>query len=168
MESKISELIEDTINSLGFELVKVTIHGSGRKIVEILIERLDEEKLQVGDCQLVSRNISAILDVEDYISDKYFLEVSSTGLERPLVKPKDFERFAGRQVKIRLKSALNDRLTYTGTLIGLDGDKVKLDSEKVELLFEPSNIKRANLIFTDEMFRALLNKKKQLKKTESI
>ena len=153
--NKISELIEDTINSLGFELVKVTIHGSGRKIVEILIERLDGGKVEVGDCQKVSRNISAILDVEDCISDKYFLEVSSTGLERPLVKSKDFKKFAGRQVKIRLKSALNERLTYTGVLLGLDGDKVKLDSEGVEILFDQDSIKRSNLVFTDEMFRAL-------------
>ncbi|MDG1436549.1 MAG: ribosome maturation factor RimP [Rickettsiaceae bacterium] len=160
MENKISELIEDTINSLGFELVKVTIHGSGRKIVEILIERLDGGKVEVGDCQKVSRNISAILDVEDCISDKYFLEVSSTGLERPLVKSKDFKKFAGRQVKIRLKSALNERLTYTGVLLGLDGDKVKLDSEGVEILFDQDSIKRSNLVFTDEMFRALLKKKK--------
>lgn len=160
MENKISELIEDTINSLGFELVKVTIHGSGRKIVEILIERLDGGKVEVGDCQKVSRNISAILDVEDCISDKYFLEVSSTGLERPLVKSKDFEKFAGRQVKIRLKSALNERLTYTGVLLGLDDDKVKLDAEGVEILFDLDSIKRSNLVFTDEMFRALLKKKK--------
>ena len=160
MESKVAGLIESTINSLGFELVKVTIHGSGRKIVEILIERLDEEKVQVGDCQLVSRNISAVLDVEDCISDKYFLEVSSTGLERPLVKRKDFERFVGREIKIRLKSAWNGNLTYTGTLLGMEEDKVRLQAKNIELAFAEEDIKKANLIFTEEMFRALLNKKK--------
>ena len=160
MESKVAELIESTINDLGFELVKVTIHGTIHKILEVLIERKNEEKLQVGDCQLVSRNISAILDVEDMVSGKYFLEVSSTGLERPLVKLQDFERFADRDIKIRLKTALNDSLTYTGKLLGLDGDKVKLKSKNIELSFDYDNIKRANLVFTEEMFRALLNKKK--------
>lgn len=160
MESKVAELIESTINDLGFELVKVTIHGTVHKILEILIERKNEEKLQVGDCQLVSRNISAILDVEDMVSGKYFLEVSSTGLERPLVKLQDFERFVDRDIKIRLKTALNDSLTYTGKLLGLDGDKVKLKSKNIELSFDYDNIKRANLVFTEEMFRALLNKKK--------
>jgi ribosome maturation factor RimP len=160
MESKIAELIESTINDLGFELVKVTIHGTVHKILEVLIERKNEEKLQVGDCQLVSRNISAILDVEDMVSGKYFLEVSSTGLERPLVKLQDFERFVDRDIKIRLKTALNDSSTYTGKLMGLDGDKVKLKSKNIELSFNYDNIKRANLVFTEEMFRALLNKKK--------
>tara|TARA_B110000503_G_C7076064_1_gene382956 strand:- start:711 stop:1193 length:483 start_codon:yes stop_codon:yes gene_type:complete len=160
MESKVAELIESTINDLGFELVKVTIHGTVHKILEVLIERKNEEKLQVGDCQLVSRNISAILDVEDMVSGKYFLEVSSTGLERPLVKLQDFERFVDRDIKIRLKTALNDSLTYTGKLLGLDGDKVKLKSKNIELSFDYDNIKRANLVFTEEMFRALLNKKK--------
>lgn len=160
MESKISELIESTINDLGFELVKVTIHGSEHKTLEVLIERADEEKLQVGDCRLVSRNISAVLDVEDIVSGKYFLEVSSTGLERPLVKLQDFERFIDRDIKIRLKTAWNGNLTYKGKLLGLDGDKVKLKSKNVELSFEYDNIKRANLVFTEEMFRALLNKKK--------
>jgi ribosome maturation factor RimP len=160
MESKIAELIESTINDLGFELVKVTIHGTVHKILEVLIERKNEEKLQVGDCQVVSRNISAILDVEDMVSGKYFLEVSSTGLERPLVKLQDFERFVDRDIKIRLKTALNDSSTYTGKLMGLDGDKVILKSKNIELSFNYDNIKRANLVFTEEMFRALLNKKK--------
>ncbi len=160
MESKISELVENTINALGFELVKVTIHGAGTKIVEILIERQDGEKIGVGDCQLVSRNISAVLDVEDVISCKYFLEVSSTGLERPLVKLQDFVRFAGRDIKVRLKTAFNGNLTYKGTLLGLNSEKIRLKSKNVELSFDYDNIKRANLVFTEEMFRALLNKKK--------
>ena len=159
MEGKISELVENTINALGFELVKVTIHGAKTKIVEILIERQDGEKIGVGDCQLVSRNISAVLDVEDIISSKYFLEVSSTSLERPLVKLEDFVRFSGREIKIRLKTAFNGNLTYKGILLGLEDRKVSLKSKNVELLFDYDNIKRANLVFTEEMFRALLNKK---------
>ena len=159
MEGKISELVENTVNALGFELVKVTIHGAKTKIVEILIERQDGEKIGIGDCQLVSRNISAVLDVEDIISCKYFLEVSSTSLERPLVKLEDFVRFSGREIKIRLKTAFNGNLTYKGTLLGLEDKKVSLKSKNVELLFDYDNIKRANLVFTEEMFRALLNKK---------
>lgn len=160
MEQRISELIESTINDLGYELVKVTIHGSRTKVVEILIERQDSEKIQVGECQLVSKNISAILDVEDIISGKYFLEVSSAGVERPLVKPKDFERFSGRDVKIRLKVPFNGNLTYKGKLLGIEDDKVKLKSKNVELTFDRDNIKKANLVLTEELFRALLNKKK--------
>lgn len=159
MEQRIGNLIESTINALGFELVKVTIHGVRTKIVEIAIERQDGEKIQIGDCQVVSKNISAMLDVEDIISGKYFLEVTSAGLERPLVKKQDFERFTGRDIKIRLKIAFNGNLTYTGKLLGIEGDKVKLNSKNIELFFELDNIKKANLVLTEELFRALLNKK---------
>ena len=163
MENKIAELIEDTITSLGFELVRVTINGSKPKIVEILIERLDGEKVQIADSRSVSRNISAILDVEDIITGKYFLEVSSAGVERPLVKEKDFERFQGREVKLRLKEAWNGNLTYKGKLLGMEGDKIKLQSKNVELSFDYDNIKKANLIFTEEMFRASLKPKNKKK-----
>lgn len=164
MEQKLADLLEETINDLGFGLVKITIHGTTSKIVEILIERLNGEKVQVGDCQKVSRNISAILDVEDVVSGKYFLEVSSAGLERPLVKIQDFERFAGKAAKLRLKFAVNDSLTYKGELIGVKEDKIVLKSEAGELSFDFDNIKRANLVMTDEMFRSLLNQSSKKKK----
>ena len=159
MESKISGIIEGTVKKLGFSLVKVTIHGDRRKVVEILIEREDGQKIQVDDCRLVSRNISAILDVEDIISGKYFLEVSSAGLERPLVKLEDFTRFADRQVKISLKEALNGSTKYKGKLLGIDGKNIVLKLENDEISFDYSNIRKANLVFTDEEFKSLLNKK---------
>lgn len=159
MEQRITEIIESTINSLGFELVKVMVRGSATKIVEILIERPNEEKIQVGDCQTVSKNISALLDVEDVIPGKYFLEVSSAGIERPLVKLADFIKFTNREIKIRLKSALNGNLSFRGKLLGVEGDKIKIQSKNVELLFDYNNIKNAKLVLTDEMFKSLLNKK---------
>ncbi len=159
MEQRVANLIESTVNTLGFDIVKVIIHGTSTKIVEILIERSDGEKVQVNDCQVVSKNVSAMLDVEDIISGKYFLEVSSAGVERPLVKITDFDKFAGREVKIRLKAAFNGNLTYKGQLLGTDGEKVKLKSKNIEMSFDYSNIKNAKLVLTDDMFRALLNKK---------
>ena len=99
MEQRVTNLIESTVTTLGFDIVKVIIHGTSTKVVEILIERIDGEKVQVNDCQIVSRNISAVLDVEDIIPGKYFLEVSSAGVERPLVKITDFEKKAFEQSK---------------------------------------------------------------------
>jgi len=159
MEQRVTSLIESTVNTLGFDVVKVIIHGTSTKIVEILIERIDGEKVQVNDCQVVSKNISAMLDVEDIIPGKYFLEVSSAGVERPLVKITDFDKFAGREIKIRLKAAFNGNLTYKGQLLGVEGEKVKLKSKNIEMFFDYSNIKNAKLVLTDDMFRALLNKK---------
>lgn len=159
MEKRIEKLIEETINILGFDLVKITIGGSLSKVLEILIEKKDGGKVQVGDCQLVSRNISAILDVEDIVTGKYFLEVSSPGIERPLVKPQDFEKFAGREIKIRLKKAVEGNFSFRGNLIGLSDGCVKLRSKDLVLSFDCDNIKSAKLVLTDELFRALLNKK---------
>ena len=159
MEQRVTSLIESTVNTLGFDVVKVIIHGTSTKIVEILIERIDGEKVQVNDCQVVSKNISAMLDVEDIIPGKYFLEVSSAGVERPLVKITDFDKFAGREIKIRLKAAFNGNLTYKGQLLGVEGEKVKLKSKNIEMFFYYSHIKNAKLVLTDDMFRALLNKK---------
>ena len=159
MEQRVTNLIESTVTTLGFDIVKVIIHGTSTKVVEILIERIDGEKVQVNDCQIVSRNISAVLDVEDIIPGKYFLEVSSAGVERPLVKITDFEKFAGREIKIRLKAAFNGNLTYKGQLLGVDGEEVKLKSKNIDMSFDYSNIKNAKLVLTEDMFRALLNKK---------
>lgn len=167
MEQRITEIVENTINSLGFELVKVTVRGSSTKIVEILIERLDDEKVQVGDCQKVSRNISALLDVEDAISGKYFLEVSSAGIERPLIKITDFIKFRDREIKIRLKSAINGNLSFRGKLLGVEDDKIKIQSKNMELSFDYDNIKTAKLVLTDEMFKNLLNKKETIINKES-
>ena len=93
MEEKIRPLIESVIDDLGLDLVKVSFQGGSRKVLEILIDRKDGNKVQVKDCREVSKNVSSILDVEDIIKDKYFLEVASAGVERPLVKLQDFERF---------------------------------------------------------------------------
>jgi ribosome maturation factor RimP len=164
MERKIAGLIESTINDLGFGIVKITINGSTNKVVEIFIERLDGEKIQVGECQLVSRNISAILDVEDVISGNYFLEVSSAGLERPLVKLQDFVRYADSEIKIRLIEAHNGNLSFRGKLLGVEDNKIKLQSKNIELAFDFDNIKRANLVLTDEMFREILSKSKSKNK----
>ena len=159
MEEKIAQLIEDTVHGLGYELVKVTVHGTREKIVEIMIERLDEQKVQLSDCQLVSKNISAIMDVEDVVDGKYYLEVSSAGIERPLVKLNDYIKFSGRDAKVRLKSQVHDRLNIRGNILGVNDSKVmiKIGGEEIEIEFE--NIKSGKLVLTDELFKQLLKKK---------
>lgn len=156
MEDKIIELIEPTINDLGYGLVKVSLRGGVAPLLEILIERIDGDRVQVGDCKKVSRNVAAILDVEDQIAGKYLLEVSSAGVERPLVKEEDYVRFTGKDIKIRLKEQFNGKLNYKGKLLSIVGGVVLLGSKNVELKFQYSNIKSANLVLTDEMFRELL------------
>ncbi|MGC0372347.1 MAG: hypothetical protein DGJ47_001059 [Rickettsiaceae bacterium] len=160
MENKITSLIEDTINMLGFELVKVIVRGSATKVVEVLIEAKEDRGIMVEDCRLVSKNISAILDVEDAVPGKYFLEVSSAGIERPLTKISDYKKFTGREVKIKLKEALNNSYSFKGKILGIEEESIKLQSKNVQLSFAFSNIKSGKLVMTDEMFREALKKTK--------
>lgn len=156
MEEKIAALIETAINDLGLDLVKLTFQGGSRKILEVHIDRKDGNKVQVKDCRDVSRNISAILDVEDIIKDKYFLEVSSAGVERPLVKLEDFERFTGKEIKLKLKEPHNGKISFKGKLIEVKDRDIVIKSKNVQLVFAYDNIKGANLVLTDEIFRQLL------------
>ncbi len=157
-EQEITDIIEESLNDLGFDLVKVTLKGSVNKVLEILIDRLDGDKISVIDCRNASRHISAILDVEDVISDKYFLEVSSAGVERPLIKFKDYARFIDREVTIKLKELVNARTRYNGRILKAKDNQIYLmsDGEEIVVLFD--KIKKANLVLTDEMFKNLVNK----------
>lgn len=158
MEDKIAKLIEPTIDMLGFELVKVSFSGGDRKVLEVFIDSKDGSRIQVGDCREVSKNISAVLDVEDVIKDKYFLEVSSAGLERPLVKLQDFERFVGRDIRLKLKDPHNNSVNFKGKLIEVKDQDIIIKSKNVQLVFAYDNIKSANLTLTDEAFKRLLKK----------
>lgn len=165
LEEKITNTIKSSIHGLGYELVKVMVKGDLRKTVEVLIDRLDGNPAGVQDCKIVSKNISAILDVEDLIDDKYFLEVSSAGIERPLVNLEDYVKFMGRYAKIVLKIAQDDRSKYKGKIIQVQNDNIELqleDNHIVSLSFD--NIKKANLAFTDEMFKELLKKSERQKR----
>jgi ribosome maturation factor RimP len=159
LEQKISEIIESTVNSLGFELVKLALTGVNSKVLEILIDKLDHSKVTIADCRQVSRNISTLLDVEDVITDEYSLEVSSCGVERPLVKFNDYVRFVNSEVKIKLKEQVNGRLKYQGVIMKAEDNNIELKPDQEELVLIPYDIiKNAKLVLTDKMFRELLNK----------
>ena len=159
IEQQIAEAIQSTLEDLGFDLVKVNFKGTTNKILEILIDRLDGTPVSVIDCRNVSRNISAILDVEDIIADQYYLEVASAGIERPLTKLKDYLRFVGREVNIKLNKSLNGQTRYQGEIVQVINSEIHLRVKKkmVEIPFE--QIKKASLVLTEEMFKRLLNKK---------
>lgn len=156
IEQQITDLIEETLIDMGFELVLVRVKGLSCKVVEILIDKLDDQKVTVEDCTKASNTISAILDVEDLIEEAYYLEVSSSGVERPLVKFENYKRFAGREIKIKLKELLNGRSRYQGTIIEAKDDKVYLKWENQEVIINYDLIKSANLVLTEEMFKKLL------------
>jgi ribosome maturation factor RimP len=129
-----------------------------------MAERKDDGEMNVDDCAKLSRTISAILDVEDPITSAYVLEVSSPGIDRPLVRLEDFTRFAGFEAKIELRRLIDGRRRYTGHLAGVDGDNVLIETESrggTETVSVPfAEIDRAKLMLTDELIEATLKKRK--------
>lgn len=154
LERRISTLITPMLDAMGYELVRVQITGDRHKTMQIMAERHDQAAMTVEDCAAISREMSAILDVEDPIAGRHDLEVSSPGIDRPLVKPTDFERYAGFDARIETERAVHGRKKFKGKLLGIKGDLVEmhLGAETVELPF--SGIRRAKLLLTDELLQA--------------
>ena len=147
-------LIAAPLADIGYEVVRVMAIGTDRPTLQIMAERLDEDTMTVEDCAFISRTVSAIFDVEDPINGAYTLEVSSPGLDRPLVRQRDFERYSGFEAKIELHQALNGQRRYRGVLAGYAGGLVTIVTENgtTELPFE--EIDKARLIITDELLAA--------------
>ncbi len=117
----------DTIvNPMGYGIVRVQINGMVRKTLQVMIERLDEQSINVEDCAIVSRTLSVHLNVEDPISGQYVLEISSPGLERPLIQPKDYKRFLGAEIVVKTILPVGNRKIFSGTLEAASDDSVSL------------------------------------------
>ena len=145
LEKKLSNMFEPVIESMAYELVGVELTGSGNgTILRIYIDA--EDGITVDDCQAVSYQVSGILDVEDPLQGHYALEVSSPGLDRPLVKPEHFEEFTGELVKIRSTEAVLGRKNFKGILESFDGEYlyVAVDNEVYEIPFDI--VEKANLV----------------------
>ena len=138
-------LIEPAVQALKYELVDVELSGGGAQaVLRIYIDSPDG--INVDDCAKVSRQVSALLDVEDPIPGHYMLEVSSPGLDRPLVTRADFVRFTGALIKAKVTQPILGRRNFTGRLVEVDGDRivVEVDNESYDLTL--SNIEKARLV----------------------
>ncbi|MDO4698396.1 MAG: ribosome maturation factor RimP [Pasteurellaceae bacterium] len=145
LEQKIQDLVLDSIEAMGFELVGVESQRAGRFLtLRLYIDK--EGGVTIDDCSDVSRQVSAILDVEDPIADKYNLEVSSPGLDRPLFTLAHYERFVERDVVIHLRIPMFDRRKWQGKLVRVEGDLITLNVDGNEQTFAFGNIQKANLI----------------------
>ena len=124
---KLIELLEPPLRALGYELADLEAHLGRKGLLRIYIDR-DPGGVTLADCELVSEQIGAFLDVEDPLPGSYVLEVSSPGLDRRLRTPAHFERFAGEPVKVELREPQEGRRRLTGTLSGIEGDTVLLEA----------------------------------------
>ena len=138
-------LLEPTIEALGYELSDLElIFAGGSGVLRLFIDR--PEGIRVEDCEAVSRQISGLLDVEDPIQGDYDLEVSSPGMDRKLVKPAHFDRFAGQPVKGKFRAMIDGRRRFAGVLIGRDGDKARLQVDGTELTVPIDDIELIRLV----------------------
>jgi len=155
LETKLANLLEPAIEGLGFELVRVRISGAGQPTIQVMAERPDRT-MTVAGCAQLSRELSAVMDVEDPMSGKYVLEVSSPGIDRPLTRLKDFKEFAGFEAKLEMKIPVDGRVRFRGPLVGTAGENIKILTNDGEINLEFENIERAKLVLTDDLIAASL------------
>ncbi len=154
LADRIAALIEPSLTAMGFDLVRVQIDGKRQARVQVMAERSDGSGMGVEDCAELSRHISAILEVEDPIEGSYTLEVSSPGIDRPLLKPADYARFAGHVAKVELKTARDGRRRFTGTIKALESATVVLDTGEETVSLPLAEIERAKLVLTDALLKS--------------
>jgi ribosome maturation factor RimP len=165
LDARVAAIVEPVIEDLGYRLVRTMISATNGCTLQIMAERSDGT-MTVEDCETISRAVSPALDVEDPINRAYHLEISSPGIDRPLVRASDFERWAGHEVKIELAVLLDGRKRFRGTLLGVkDGaalvrlaDVRKGEQDTFELPLE--DIGEAKLVLTDDLITAALKAEK--------
>ncbi len=154
LSERIQGLIEPSVDDLGYDIVRVLIMGKDQVVVQIMAEHKDGQGMTADNCATISRAVSALLEVDDPIQGAYTLEVSSPGLDRPLVRLGDFERFQGLEAKIEINRPLDGRRRFRGQLLGVDGDTVKILVDGVEVDLSHPDIHKATLLMTDELIAA--------------
>lgn len=152
LEHKLIKISEPVIKDLGYELVLLEFKGG---VLQILAENPKTGNLGLEDCTAISKILSPLLEVEDPISGAYTLEISSPGIDRPLVKPADFTKYVGFDAKVELDEALDvPQKRFRGKLAGMKDDCVVMVVDKVEHTFEMGAIKKARLVLTDDLIKA--------------
>jgi len=150
--ARIEALIVPSLEAMGYRLVRVAVTGGRRaQVLQVMAERIDDKPMSVDDCTEVTHTVSALLDVADPIEHAYMLEVSSPGIDRPLVRREDYERFRGHEAKLELAAPIDGRKRFKGKLLGIEADRVRvnLGTEVVELPL--ARIQRAKLVLTAEL-----------------
>jgi ribosome maturation factor RimP len=151
---QITELIEPTVHDLGFEVVRVLMTGGQRPTVQVMVESLSREPMTVDHCARISHAVSALLDVADPVAGTYRLEVSSPGIDRPLVRRSDFERFAGFEARLETVMPIEGRRRFRGRLAGVIDDDVCLRLPEGEQRIPYGAVKKAKLVLTDDLLAA--------------
>lgn len=152
--AEVERLIAPSLSAMGYDVVRILLAGDRRAKLQLMIERRDGVGMTVGDCAAASRATEAILDVEDPIAGAYVLEVSSPGIDRPLTRLADFERFAGFDAKVETRIPVDGRRRFRGRLLGLEGRSIRLATDMGEVALDFAALAKAKLMPTDELLSA--------------
>ena len=167
--ARVADIVERTILPMGYRLVRVRINGNNGCTVQIMAERPDGT-MMVEDCELVSKTISPVLDVDDPIGRAYHLEVSSPGIDRPLVRATDFQRWAGHEARIDMNLIVAGRRKFRGILLGGEGNKARLrrtdaqPGEATDVELRIDEMSEARLVLTDALISESLRRAKAASK----
>jgi ribosome maturation factor RimP len=179
LSARVASIAEPVIEQLGYRLVRVKVSAADGCTVQIMVERPDGTMI-VEDCETVSRTLSPVLDAADPIDKAYRLEVSSPGIDRPLVRKSDFDRYAGHLVKIETEIPIDGRKRFRGLLIGTEGEaaRIRQDDKKQddkkddaeageaeEILLPIGEMSEAKLVLTDELVTEALRRGKAAERT---
>lgn len=165
--ARIAALAEPVLESLGYRLVLTRILQGQGMVLEILAERPDGS-MTIDDCRVVSNALSPVLDVHDPIAASYRLQISSPGIDRPLVRPADFDRWAGFEARVSLKEMIDGRRRFRGILEGFEDGEVRIevdlgkDQGSVLIGLPLALVEEAKLVLTDELVRESLRRSKRL------
>jgi ribosome maturation factor RimP len=169
LPARVAAIAEPIIESLGYRLVRVKVSASEGCTVQIMAEQPDGS-MTVEDCETVSRALSPVLDVSDPVDRAYRLEISSPGIDRPLVRKSDFDRYKGHLVKIEMEIPVNGRKRFKGELAGTEGDTARLhrddaaEGEEADVLLPIEEMSEAKLVLTDELVTQALRREKAAKR----
>lgn len=160
IDQRLAAIVQPTVDGMGFELVRLRLMGGKRATLQIMAERPDGT-MEVEDCAELSRQLSVVLDVEDPISAEYTLEVSSPGIDRPLTRLSDFDRWEGYEVKLETSEMIEGRKRFKGLLAGTDGNEVLIEIDEGTVGLEFEWLADAKLVLTDELVTESLRRSKK-------
>ena len=169
LSARVAHLAEPVLEQLGYRLVRVKVSGADGCTVQIMAERPDGS-MTVEDCETVSRTLSPVLDVADLIDRAYRLEISSPGIDRPLVRKSDFDRFVGHLARIEMEVPVDGRKRFRGAIAGTEGEAVRLaredrsEGEPADVLLPIGEMSEAKLVLTDELVKEALRREKAAKR----
>src|SRR5437762_3997854 len=166
LAARLAAIVEPVLEGLGYRLVRVRISGADGCTVQVMAERADGS-MTIDDCETASRALSPVLDVADPVERAYRLEMSSPGIDRPLVRRSDFERYAGNFVKIEMAVAVEGRKRFRGQLLGTEDDAARIHRDDVaagepaDILLAIEEMAEAKLVLTDALITEALRRSKQ-------